>query len=55
MTAPDDTRAPVGDDDRDDAPPGVPGFRTWRGVYLFTFAVFVLVIIGLTVFTRVFA
>lgn len=35
--------------------PGVPGFRTWRGVYLFVFAVFVLIVIGLTIFTRVFA
>jgi hypothetical protein len=39
----------------DDDSPGVPGFRTWRGVYLFVFAVFVLIVIGLTVFTRVFA
>ena len=35
--------------------PGVPGFRTWRGVYLFVFAVFVLIVIGLTVFTRIYA
>jgi hypothetical protein len=36
-------------------PPGVPGFRTWRGVYLFVFAVFVLLVIGLTLFTRAYA
>lgn len=35
--------------------PGVPGFRTWRGVYLFVFAVFVMIVIGLTIFTKVFA
>ncbi|HYC69882.1 MAG TPA: hypothetical protein VEB66_01665 [Opitutaceae bacterium] len=35
--------------------PDVPGFRTWRGVYLFVFVVFVLVVVGLTVFREVFA
>lgn len=39
----------------DDANPGVPGFRTWRGVYLCVFAVFVLVIVLLTLFSRRFA
>jgi hypothetical protein len=43
------------DPDDGHRPPGVPGFRSWRGVYLFVFVVFVLVVIGLTVFTRVFA
>ena len=32
-------------------PPDVPGFRTWRGVYLFVFGWFVLVVVLLTVFT----
>lgn len=36
-------------------PPALPGFRTWRGVYWFVLAVFALVVIGLTVFSRVFA
>lgn len=36
----------------DDAPPGLPGFRTWRGVYLFVFGCFVLVVIALTLFAR---
>ena len=31
-------------------PPEVPGFRTWRGVYLFVFGWFVLVVILLSVF-----
>ncbi len=35
--------------------PDVPGFRSWRGVYLFVFGVFVLVVALLAVFTRVFA
>jgi hypothetical protein len=38
-----------------DESPGVPGFRTWRGVYLFVFGCFVLVVILLAVFTRVYA
>jgi hypothetical protein len=36
-------------------PPGVPGLRTWRGVYLFVFAWFVVVVILLAIFTRAFA
>lgn len=39
----------------DDESPGVPGFRTWRGVYLFVFGCFVAIVILLTVFTRYFA
>ena len=39
----------------DNEPPGVPGFRSWRGVYLFVFAWFVLLVILLAIFTRVFA
>ena len=43
-------------DDRSEAePPGVPGFRTWAGVYLFVFGWFVLVVVLLTVFTGIFA
>jgi hypothetical protein len=36
-------------------PPDVPGFRTWRGVYLFVFGWFVLVVILLSVFTAIFS
>jgi hypothetical protein len=39
----------------DDDPPGVPGFRTWRGVYWFVLAGFVLVVVALTLFSRHFA
>ena len=35
--------------------PGVPGFRTWRGIYLFVLGWFVLVVVLLAVFTRVFS
>jgi hypothetical protein len=38
-----------------DDSPGVPGFRTWRGVYLFVFGCFVAVVIALTIFSWVFA
>jgi hypothetical protein len=35
--------------------PGVPGFRTWRGVYLFVLTAFIVVVIALTLFTRAYA
>lgn len=38
-----------------DESPGVPGFRTWRGVYGFVFGCFVALVIALTIFARVFA
>ena len=38
-----------------DKSPGVPGFHTWRGVYWFVFAFFVLVVALLTLFSRWFA
>jgi hypothetical protein len=39
----------------DDQSPGVPGFRTWRGVYLFVFVFFVIVVAVLAIFSRLFA
>jgi hypothetical protein len=39
----------------DDESPGVPGFRSWRGVYLFVFVVFILVVAFLAIFSRVYA
>jgi hypothetical protein len=38
-----------------DESPGVPGFRTWRGVYLFVFGCFIAFVLALTIFSRVFA
>jgi hypothetical protein len=35
--------------------PDVPGFGTWRAVYLFVFGWFVLVVVLLTVFTAMYA
>lgn len=37
-----------------DEPPGVPGFRTWRAVYVFVFATFVLLVVGLAIFSRIY-
>ena len=39
----------------DDKSPGVPGFRTWRGIYVFVFVFFVLVVALLAIFSRWFA
>jgi hypothetical protein len=49
------TAAPRPDERSDAEPPGVPGFRTWRGVYLFVFGWFVAVVLLLTLFTRIFS
>lgn len=46
---------PLPDPATDDKNPGVPGFRTWHGVYCFVFAVFVAVVILLALFSRLFA
>jgi hypothetical protein len=42
-------------DHSDSEAPGVPGFRTWRGIYWFVFGTFVAVVIALAIFTRVYA
>lgn len=40
-------------EDRSDAePPGLPGFRTWRALYLFVLGWFALVVAILAAFTR---
>ena len=49
------TLAPGPDDRADSEPPDVPGFRTWRSLYLFVFAWFVLVLALLTAFTAIFS
>jgi len=38
--------------DGDDEAPGVPGFRTWRGIYLCVGVCFVVVVALLTLFTH---
>jgi hypothetical protein len=47
------TRPPPPPEDHE--PPGVPGFRSWRGVYWFVFGAFVLLVIVLAIFSRVYA
>jgi hypothetical protein len=49
------TLAPGPDTRADSEPPDVPGFRTWRGLYLFVFGWFVLVLALLTAFTAIFS
>lgn len=39
----------------DDEATGLPGFRTWRRVYLFVFGCFVLAVVFLTLFSRYYA
>ena len=41
--------------EKDGESTGLPGFRTWRGVYLFVFGSFVLIIVALTLFSRFFS
>jgi hypothetical protein len=49
------TPAPRHDERSEVEPPDVPGFGTWRGVYLVVFGWFVLVVVLLTVFTGIFS
>ncbi len=37
---------------QDDENPGVPGFRTWRGVYVFVLVCFLAVVLALTAFSH---
>jgi hypothetical protein len=48
-------KSPSSDPATEDKSPGVPGFRNWRGVYLFVFIVFVVVVALLTLFSNWFA
>ena len=41
--------------DADDADPGVPFFRTWRGIYGFVFASFIVMVLLLALFSYVYA
>lgn len=44
----------MADPENDDSP-GLPGFRSWRGVYWFVLGCFALVVIALTWFSHAFA
>lgn len=39
----------------DDESPGVPGFRTWRGIYVFVALAFVAMVVALTLFSHIYA
>ena len=45
-------KSPPADPQTSDKSPRVPGFRTLRGIYIFVFAFFVLVVVLLTLFSR---
>ncbi len=47
------TPPPAPPPDNDD--PAVPGFRSWRGVYLFVLGTFAAIVAGLTLFTWAYA
>jgi hypothetical protein len=49
------TTSPRADGHSETESPGVPGFGTWRAVYLFVFGWFVLVVALLTLLTVMFA
>ena len=49
------TLAPRPDEHSRAEAPAVPGFHTWRGVYVFVLGWFVLVVALLTMFTRIFS
>ena len=49
------TPAPRPDEPPEVEPPDVPGFRTWRTVYLVVFGWFVLVVVLLAVLTEMFS
>jgi hypothetical protein len=48
-------KSPQADPPASDESPRVPGFRHWRGIYIFVFAFFVLVVGLLAIFSRYFA
>ena len=49
------TLAPRPDERSKAEPPGVPGFATWPAIYVFVLGWFVLVVVLLTLFTRIFS
>ena len=61
MTRPEDKIARTGDgvppseSSEDEAKPGLPGFRSWSGVYWFVIGSFVLYVVLLTLLSRAFS
>jgi len=54
VTAAPRPEAPRPDGHSETESPSVPGFRTWRAVYLFVFGWFVLIVVLLTLFTAMY-
>ena len=48
-------KPPSADQTNSDECPGVPGFKTWRGVYLFVLAFFVVCVVLLALLSHAFA
>jgi len=48
-------KSPPADPPTSDGPPRVPGFRTWRGVYLFVIGCFIFYVALLIILTRAFS
>jgi hypothetical protein len=49
------TGPPPADERPEAEPPNLPGFRTWRGLYAFVLGWFVVVVLLLTLFSRIFS
>jgi hypothetical protein len=48
-------KSPPADPPASDESPRVPGFRTWRGVYLFVIGCFILCVVLLAILSRAFS
>jgi hypothetical protein len=48
-------RPDTSDSDGNDESPGVPGFGSWRAIYLFVFVFFLFCVLLLALFSRAFA
>ncbi|HWN96973.1 MAG TPA: hypothetical protein VNT99_18230 [Methylomirabilota bacterium] len=48
-------KPPPSDQSGHDESPRVPGFSTWRGIYLFVFVFFVVCVVLLALLSRAFA
>ena len=48
-------KQPQSDPKQPEESPEVPGFRTWNSIYLFVFVSFVLCVVLLALFSRLFA
>lgn len=48
-------KRPPPEERSDTEPPGVPGLRTWRALYLFVFGWFVLLVALLALFGRIYS